>query len=62
MRRTGILQRINSNYRPPEWEEILQDAPMSVTLETVSAYFVLLAAGILTSAMLLMVEIQCRKR
>jgi hypothetical protein len=62
MRRAGILQRIDSNYRPRELEEIIHDPPTSVTFGRVSVYFVLLAAGILTSAVLLTVEISCRKQ
>jgi hypothetical protein len=62
MRRAGILQRIDSNYWLREPEEILQDPPMSVTFDRVSMYFVLLAAGIFTSTVILTVEIRCRKR
>ena len=62
MRKAGILQRIDNNYWLRKPEEILQDPPVSVTLETVSVCFVLLAAGILISAVLLTVELRCRKR
>jgi len=62
MRKAGILQRIGNNYWLRKPEEILKDQPVSVTLETVPVYFVLLAAGILISAVLLTVEIRCRKR
>jgi hypothetical protein len=61
-RKAGILQRIDNNYWRGKPEEILLDPPVSVTLETVSVYFVLLAAGMLISAVLLTVEIRCRKR
>jgi hypothetical protein len=61
MRRGGILERIDNNYWPPKLQEILHDPPKSVTLETALMYFVLLGAGILISAALLMVEIRCRK-
>jgi len=61
-RKAGILQRIDNNYWLRKKEEILQDSPVSVTLETVSVYFVLLAAGILISAVFLTVEIRRRKR
>jgi hypothetical protein len=62
IRRAGILQRIESNYWPPELKEIPEDPPISVALETVSAYFVLLTVGILVSALILMVEIQYQKQ
>jgi hypothetical protein len=62
MRKAGILQRIDNNYWLRKPEEILQDRPVSVTLETVSVYFVLLVAGILISAVFLIVEIRRRKR
>jgi hypothetical protein len=61
-RKAGILQRIDNNYWLRKPEDFLQDPPISVTFETVSVYFVLLAAGILISAVLLTVEIRRRKR
>lgn len=62
MRRAGILQRIDNNYWLREQEEVLQDPPKSATFDIVSMCFVLLAAGILISTVLLIIEIRCRKR
>lgn len=62
MRKAGIMQRIDNYYWLRESKEILQDPPTSVTFETVSVYFALLAAGIFISAVLLSMEIRCRKR
>jgi hypothetical protein len=62
LRKVGILQRINNNYSLRIPEDILQESPISVTIETVSVYFVLLAAGILISTVLLTVEIRRRRR
>jgi sensor c-di-GMP phosphodiesterase-like protein len=62
MRRAGILKRIDNNYWTPKLEEILRDSPKAVTSETVMAYFMFLAAGILVSILILMMEIRYRKR
>jgi hypothetical protein len=62
MRRTGILRRIDLNFWKPRLEEGLLDPPTGVTLETVTAYLVLLAAGISISVLALVVEIGHRKQ
>jgi hypothetical protein len=62
LRKVGILQRIDNNYWLRKPDDILQHPPISVTFETVAVYFVLLAAGILISTVLLTVEIRRRKR
>jgi hypothetical protein len=62
MRGSGILQRIDNNFWMPKLEEILLDPSKGVTFETVMAYFVLLATGILIRILILVVEIGCQKR
>ncbi|XP_023716974.2 probable glutamate receptor [Cryptotermes secundus] len=62
MRRSGILRRIDTNFWTPKLEETLLEPPKGVTFETVMAYFVLLASGILICILILVVEMGCRKR
>lgn len=61
IRWSGILRRIDKNFWTPKLEEILLDPPKGVTFETVMAYFMLLATGILICILILVVEIGCRK-
>jgi hypothetical protein len=60
MKRTGILTRIEGNAWPPKYSEILEDPPSSVTLETVTVFFVILLAGVMTSVFVLAVEFGIR--
>jgi hypothetical protein len=60
MKRTGILTRIEDKAWPPKYIEILQEPPSSVTLETVSVFFVILLAGIMASVFVLAAEFGVR--
>jgi hypothetical protein len=61
MKRTGILKRTEENAWPPQYIEALEEPPSSVTLATVTVFFVVLLVGVLTSVLLLVIESGLRK-
>lgn len=60
IKRTGILTRIEDNAWPQKYSEILEEPPSSVTLETVTVFFVILLTGVIASVFVLAVEFGIR--
>lgn len=56
MRRSGILLRLARHYWPPLMSELSENTLSTVTMTTVEIVFIILATGLLTSAVILVME------
>ncbi|XP_069696058.1 glutamate receptor U1-like [Periplaneta americana] len=56
IKETGIVKRITEIVWPPKYEEITEEPPSSVTLQTVTVFFILLLSGIGMCVLIFVVE------
>lgn len=56
MRRSGILLRLARRYWPPLMSELSENTLSAVTMTTVEIIFIILATGLLTAAVFLVME------
>jgi hypothetical protein len=56
MRRSGILLQLPKRHWPPLITDMAEDIPTTVELATVEIIFIILAAGVFTSVLILIME------